>query len=197
MGATQALGMVIVAMVAVGDAIGTLAPPEVAITYRWPGTICANGAEIGSVVAALPAGAGDTAPPEWLVLGLVITIEPASDGPEPGHRPDRTSLHEEGCIELNRTDLVEALCRHLLTETDTWSRDGLERLVRRWLERCPDHGQPLAVSLGDRMLRGTFVNLDANGALVLEDDAGAAAATVTMADAMAALQGEQGRRADV
>ncbi len=191
-GATEALGMVVVAMVAVGDAIGVLAPPEVAVTYRWPGTICANGAEIGSVRAAIPAGAGDTVPPDWLVLGLTLAIEAAPDGPEPGHRPERTSLQEEGCAGLDRTALVEAICRHLLTEIDAWSRDGLERSVRRWLERCPDHGQPVAFAIGDRMHRGIFTGLDANGSLVLEEGGGAAR-TVTMAEAMAALQDDKGR----
>ncbi len=183
--------MMIVAMVAVGDAIGALAPPEVAITYRWPGTICANRAEIGSLKAALPAGGGDTTPPDWLLLSLTIAIEPAADGQEPGHRPDLTSLHEEGCAGLDRTSLLEAICRHLLTGIDAWSRDGLQRPVRQWLERCPDHGQAVAFSVGDRMHRGVFVNLDANGGLILRDDRGATERTVTMAEAMAAVPGDK------
>ena len=75
-------------------------------------------------------------------------------------------------------------------------RDGLERPVRRWLERCPDHGRPVAFSLGDRRHRGIFTGLDADGSLVLEDDAGAAR-TVTMAEAMAALQAGKRRHAHV
>ena len=183
-GATAALGMVVVAMVATGDAIGSLAPPEMSVTYRWPGTIMANGAEVGSIGAVLPAGADDTQPPGWLVLRLTVAIAATADAPEPGHRPDRTSLHDEGCHTVDRTTLAEAVSRHLLLEIDTWSREGLGRTIERWLERCPDRGRPVALPLGDRRFEGVLAGLDEHGGLVLDD--GGTARTVTIAQAIAA-----------
>ena len=40
--------MLFAAMVAFGDAAGAVIPPEVAITYRWPGSILMNDGEVGS-----------------------------------------------------------------------------------------------------------------------------------------------------
>jgi len=39
----EALSMVFTKMVAIGDAVGAIAPPEVAITYHWPNKVLANG----------------------------------------------------------------------------------------------------------------------------------------------------------
>ncbi|MBL6430642.1 MAG: hypothetical protein HPM95_03320 [Alphaproteobacteria bacterium] len=65
--------------------------------------------------------------PLWLVVALDFRLAPL-DGPlEPGgnarpHQPDR-----RGAVDLDRTQVIESLSRHLLTWIHSWDVDGLRR----------------------------------------------------------------------
>src|SRR5690625_6787833 len=80
----NAAAVLLVGAVAIGDAIGALAPPEVAVHYDWPGELRVNGALCGRMrIAAANCSPGE--PPDWMVLGLELNFLP-SDGREGGDR---------------------------------------------------------------------------------------------------------------
>ena len=80
------------------NALGALAPPEVAVHLTWEGGILVNGAACGGLRVAASTADPD-AEPEWLVVGLTVPLIP-DDPDAPGAAPDRTSLYEEGCVEV-------------------------------------------------------------------------------------------------
>ena len=67
--------MVFVAMTAFGDAAGALIPPEVAITYQWPGCILMNEGQIGYVDLIIAEEEADGVP-DWMVLSIDIQMKP-------------------------------------------------------------------------------------------------------------------------
>ena len=61
-------------MIAVGDAIGALAPPEVAVSYQMPGYILLNKGRAGAVRITVDPAAGAGAVPDWIVVSAEVVI---------------------------------------------------------------------------------------------------------------------------
>lgn len=163
----RSLQMLYLSMVALGDALGALAPPEVAITYGWPQTVRVNGADVGEVLIATgERGADDV--PRWLVLGAGIALRGDTGDADPGHDPGRTTLYEEGAGELNRTDLVESFCRHLLTWIHTWQEEGFRPVHQAWLFRADGRDREIEIGYRGARMKGVFTGLDDDGNLLLK-----------------------------
>lgn len=149
---STALQMVPLAFVAVADALGQLMPPQTAVENRWPGTIVINGGAAGTIRAALSDSPG-LEPPRWLVIGVTITLRSDPRGPEPGDRERETALAEEGGGDITRSDLVEAIGKHLLVWINTWSEDGFRPVAEQWLFRAENReggsGRPRLLGLDE------------------------------------------------
>ncbi len=155
-------------MVAIGDALGAIGPPNLALTYRWPFTILANGGRVGNVVLAAPAKAELQDIPAFLVVGFDITIASKANGSdEPGLHPGTTALHEEGCGEIDRTALVEAVARHFLSWIDSWQQDGFGAVHQSWLARAHDIGEPVEGQVDATHWSGKMLGLDEEGGLLV------------------------------
>lgn len=129
-----------VAMVAFCDAVGALIPPEVAITFQWPNVIQMNDGEIGMVDLIVSDDELDGIP-TWMVLGLDIQLIPDFADMNPGENFHRTTLWDEGCGEINRTELLESTSRHFVNMIHTWSEDGFKPVHAHWLGRLNKKNQ--------------------------------------------------------
>ncbi|WP_135501214.1 biotin/lipoate--protein ligase family protein [Roseovarius aestuariivivens] len=137
------------------NALGALAPPEVAVHLEWTGGIRVNGASCGHFRAA--AGASDPkAMPGWLVVGLEVPLLLA--GTSPGEAPDRTALYEEGCADVDPVELLEAWARHTLVWITRWEDEGPRALHAEW--RGLAHGIGEEIRMNDET--GTFLGVDEN-----------------------------------
>ena len=157
-----------VAALAVGDAIGSVSPPLLEVTYKWPNDVLANGRKIAGILmesSATPTGAVN-----WLVLGLGVNVH---SHPEKSRFP-ATNLTFEGVgPEVDEVLVLEAFCRHFLTWANRWMADGFAPIRRGWLSHAHGLGEAIKVRLAKQNLRGVFRDLDATGALILESpDAG-------------------------
>lgn len=128
-------------MVAIGDALGAIGPPNLAITYRWPSSILANGAIAGRVRFS---GAEECAPaetPAYAVIGFDLSLtENALGVEEPGYDLRHTVLHLEGAGDIERSEIIEAVARHFLSWLDGWQQDGFRPVHQAWLGRAHDFG---------------------------------------------------------
>ena len=146
------------------NALGSLAPPEVAVHLEWTGEIRINGARCGKLnVAASPCDA-DTEP-DWLVVGIDLTLHLPEDAP--GKNPQYTALYEEGGAEMDAKLLLEAWVRHTLYWINRWSDEGRAPLHAEWRGLAYDMGEEVEF-LGTT---GTFLGIDERfGALVRSDE---------------------------
>lgn len=179
---SRAIQMAPVLMVAIGDALGAIGPPALAITFRWPFTVLANGGVVGGVFAAVPDGVVPSQVPGTLIVGFNLAVESAAGDGEPGHHPDSTALHEEGCGDLDRTVLVEAVARHFLAWIDTWLQDGFSTVRQSWMSRAHDLERPVKLALAGGNRAGTMIGLDEDGSLLLK--AGRSIDAVPLVDAV-------------
>jgi biotin-(acetyl-CoA carboxylase) ligase len=164
-----AVQMLPLAMVAIGDCLGALTPPQVGQTFTWPGTIRVNGALAGTMKAAAGGKRDANAVPGWMVVGLWLRHLREDNEPEPGDVPDQTWLSEEGCEELTRTELLESYSRHFLTWLNTWNEDGFKSIHASWLYRAQENEEDITFELGGKNYSGVMLGLDDNGNLLYRD----------------------------
>lgn len=150
------------AAVALGEAVGTVAPPMVEVTFKWPNDVLFNnrkGAGILLESKSTPEGMID-----YVILGMGVNVQ---CHPEDAAFP-ATSLRFEGCPPtLSEVELLEAFARSFLSRANTWIEEGFEPIRRAWLAHATSLGKEIEVRLPKETLTGTFEALDENGVLQL------------------------------
>lgn len=156
----SAVAMLPVCGVGFQNALGALAPPEVAVHLEWDGALRINGASCGRLKMDA-AGRDPDAEPDWLIVGLELPLTMA--GQNPGATPDATVLYEEGCADVASLDLLEAWARHTLVWINRWSEGGNKALHDEWRGLAWNIGEEVAV-LGRQ---GTFLGVDEEFGMLL------------------------------
>ena len=104
-----------IAMNAVGDAIGALAPPEVSVSFRFPGYILLNRGYAGNVKLTFSSSKNNENDiPDWMVVSINIRMDFDGDDHDLEYKLENTSLSEEGAGFISRTRLLESCSRHFL-----------------------------------------------------------------------------------
>ena len=171
-----AVQMLPVSMAAVGDCLGAITPPQVGVTFTWPGDIRVNGAIAGTLRAAAGGKRDAASVPDWMVIGLWLRHRREDSEPEPGDVPDQTWLSEEGCAELTRTDVIESYCRHFLTWLNDWNEDGFKSVHGSWLFRAEERDAHISVTVAGETVSGLMQGLDDSGNLLVQSDGSTRAA---------------------
>lgn len=166
----RALQMAPLMLVAMGDCIGALAPPKVAVHYRWPGDMLLNGAVAGGVRLAAPRVPA-TQVPAWLVVGAELDVAaPRQERQE----WSRTSLAEEAGEDITRTDVLQSLAAHFLTWLNIWQDEGFRPVHDQWLFRAEGREAPIAIAHAGQTLEGQVLGLDEGANLLVKTSAGKA-----------------------
>lgn len=159
---SEAMAMLPLCGVALQNALGALAPPEVAVHLQWDGGVRVNGASCGRL-SVLTASPDATAVPDWLVVGWTMPLMPPRQ--DMGHTPDETVLFAEGCADLEPPALVESWARHALNWITRWEDGGNRVLHTEW--RGLAHGIGEEITQG--ALSGTFLGVDEGFGMLLRD----------------------------
>lgn len=149
----KAMAMLPLCGVGFQNALGALAPPEVAVHLEWNGAIRINGATCGRFCASSSQN-DPKAEPEWLVIGLELPLWPESD--DPGTTPDQTTLYAEGCVDVDASHLLESWVKHTLVGINTWQETGVKSLQSDW--RGLAHG--IGEEVSQNGIKGTFLGVD-------------------------------------
>ncbi len=158
----QAMAMLPACGVGFQNALGSLAPPEVAVYLEWDGGIRINGAACGRLRVA--AGRDDPEKePGWLVVGLELPL--MQMGERPGDTPDQTALFDEGCADIDATTLLESWARHTLNGINRWEDDGNRALHAEWRGLAHGIGEPTTQSGRS----GTYIGVDEQFGMLLRD----------------------------
>ena len=155
--------MLYVMMVAAGDSIGALAPPEVVVTYYYPGLIYLNQGEAGIVKIEVSSANEDTIP-DWIVVGLKLRLNNQLQMDENNIQPDITSLADEGAGFVSRTRAVESLSRHFLAWISQWEDEGFKPVVDMWNSRR-EQNKELTLKNKETV---SWVVLDENGLAIVK-----------------------------
>ncbi len=150
------------------NALGALAPPEVAVHLTWPGAIRVNAAHCGQLRAAAST-ASPSAIPDWLVVGVELRLSPANDH-DPGLTPEQTTLAQEGCGAVSPQRLLESWSRHALVWINRLEDSaGRKALHQEWRALIEEIGKPSTVKWRNQTYSGTFLGVDENFGMLLRD----------------------------
>ncbi len=164
-GLQQAMPVMIACGIGFQNALGALAPPEVAVHLTWQGEILINGAHCGHLrVASSHSNPEDT--PSWIVVGLELPLIPQDEG-APGHTPDQTCLYEEGCVDVNATQLLEAWVRHTLIWINRLTDEGTKPLHAEWRGLAKGLGEEVQIDLSGVQHSGVFMGVDEHFGMLL------------------------------
>ena len=165
----KALPILFAAACGINDSLGSLAPPEVGVAHVWPDGIKVNGGWAGAL--RVEASTRDPAAvPDWIIVGLSVSMAWDPEGPDPGDAPYVTALSEEGCADISPVRLLESWSRHLLVWVNEWEDEGFAPIQRAWLDRADGRGEVISFTHGGRLVGGKFVGLDEEGNLLLALD---------------------------
>lgn len=149
--------MSFVAAIALGDALAEAAP-HLAVRFKWPNDLLVDGRKVSGILL-------ETDGP-WVLLGMGVNL--AFAPPAEGATFPPTSLAAEGA-EVSRQALLPALCRHLHEVLRLWRSQGFGVIRRLWLARARGLGETVVARMqSGEELSGTFADLDADGALVMD-----------------------------
>ncbi|HJN23898.1 MAG TPA: biotin--[acetyl-CoA-carboxylase] ligase [Rhodospirillales bacterium] len=148
----------------VAESVAAVLPSGTFVTCKWPNDVLVEGRKVAGIL--LESSAADDVNVDWLVIGVGINIR---------HHPSRTrfpatSLTSEGAGKVTVASLLESFCLRFLAGFVTWRNLGFAPIRGAWLQRAESLGGQLKVRLERETLHGIFKGVDADGALILNQD---------------------------
>ena len=161
---TATLGQLsFVAGLAVAEAIESVAAGA-DLALKWPNDVLSGGGKIaGLLVELLETGPGGA----LMALGVGVNVV---SRPELADYPTARLLDRPGALPPSPADFGRALDAAFDAWRGRWRREGFAPVRLAWLARCAHMGGVVAVRLPHETVTGAFVDLDVDGALVIERD---------------------------
>jgi BirA family transcriptional regulator, biotin operon repressor / biotin---[acetyl-CoA-carboxylase] ligase len=150
-----------VAALGVADAIGELAP-AIQPHCKWPNDLLANGKKVCGILLETEMAASER--PDFVVLGIGVNLASSpTDTPYPA-----TSLAEEGAPGIAAMMMLTAFIRNFAERLTCWRENGFAPIREVWLAKAIGLGGPIQVRLERDTLDGRFLDLDDDGALMID-----------------------------
>lgn len=132
---------------------------------KWPNDVLLDGAKVAGIL--LEGSADKTGACRWLIIGVGVNLVSA---PTAVGYP-ATYLAALG-LGLDPDGLLAGFLGELAPAVDQWQAQGFAPFRATWLARAAGLGQPIRLAVGGRSIEGTFLDLDAGGAVRIRDALG-------------------------
>jgi BirA family transcriptional regulator, biotin operon repressor / biotin---[acetyl-CoA-carboxylase] ligase len=160
--AEEAAQLGFVTALAVADAVAELVCRRVLLSCKWPNDVLLDGRKIaGSLVESETGGGGHLA---FLIVGFGVNLLSAPANTE----FPATSLAAAGTPAPPPEAALDAVLRHFDAWARRWQEQGFAPVREAWRERAFARGLQIRARLETATLHGRFVDIDQQGALLLE-----------------------------
>jgi BirA family transcriptional regulator, biotin operon repressor / biotin---[acetyl-CoA-carboxylase] ligase len=154
------------AALAVGEAIAARLPPGRELCYKWPNDVLVDGRKVSGIL--LESSAAQDGALAWLVAGIGVNV---ANHPAETAWP-ATSLAALGAVPVGLEELLRGIAAAFRAEVARWLDQGFRPLREAWLARAYGLGEAVRVRLPRESFSGRFLDLDADGVLLVETAAG-------------------------
>jgi BirA family biotin operon repressor/biotin-[acetyl-CoA-carboxylase] ligase len=151
-----------VAAVAVGDTLGSILEPLDGLAYKWPNDVLLHGRKVAGILLESESRQGEG--PEFVVVGVGINL---ASSPTDTEFP-ATSIAEQDLGRISPEDALEEFARYFQAWVRRWREEGFAPVRVAWSARAISLGEPIRVRLEATTLHGHFLDIDQQGALLLE-----------------------------
>jgi BirA family biotin operon repressor/biotin-[acetyl-CoA-carboxylase] ligase len=151
---------------AIAEAIDQTAPEVPGAACKWPNDVLVDGRKVGAVLIEASSSKGAV---EALVVGIGVNLV---SHPELADYP-AGDLADLGAPGITPDRFLEALAERLDHWLGVWRKHGMAGLRAPWLARAAGLGHMIVVRLEQESFDGRFLDLDTDGALVLDTPDGA------------------------
>jgi BirA family biotin operon repressor/biotin-[acetyl-CoA-carboxylase] ligase len=162
----QAAQLGFIAALAVGDTLGSICGRREGLSYKWPNDVLLRGRKIAGILLESELGGGDTV--EFVVVGVGINLV---SWPRNTEFP-ATSIAKEDLGTVPPGTALEEFASHFRAWDERWREEGFAPIRRAWRTHAAALGEPIRVRLEPTTLHGRFVDIDQDGALLLESAGG-------------------------
>ena len=153
-----------VTAVAVAEAILKLPSSDVLrlrLTHKWPNDLLIGNEKVCGILPEMVSTHDRGA---WIVVGIGINLI-STDVENAAYPVGSLESHN---ITTTPGHILALLCGALETHLIDWRRNGFNRIRDLWLEKGPCVGSQISVSSLSSTVKGKFVGLDTDGALLLD-----------------------------
>jgi len=161
-GMSSAMGLSVVAALAVSDAIKTLYKTDVEL--KWPNDIYFKGVKLAGILIDLE---GQAMEPCHCVIGIGLNINMPAKSAELVDQP-WTDLSSAIGVEIDRNILAASIISALIKRLEVHSETGINTMVAQWHEHDVYFNKAVSLITGDKVRRGICRGINAQGALLLE-----------------------------
>ncbi len=149
-----------VTSLAVCETVGAFVEAE-NVKCKWPNDVLVNGNKISGILLETYSGQNTE---NLMIIGIGINIE---------HHPEKplyptTHINENSRININAEEVFHVLVEKMAYWLNNWQKNGFSIIRQEWLNKAKGKGENIIVRLPNEELNGRFVDLDANGALMLD-----------------------------
>jgi len=160
----QAAQLGFVAALAVGDTLGSISKKGLgALCYKWPNDVLLRGRKLAGILLETELGEGEA--PKFVVVGVGINLV---SSPRDTEFP-ATSIADEDLETVSASAALEGFASHFQAWEGCWRQEGFAPIRAAWRARAIALGEPIRVRLEPATLHGRFIDIDQQGALLLEN----------------------------
>ncbi|MCE3230152.1 MAG: biotin--[acetyl-CoA-carboxylase] ligase [Alphaproteobacteria bacterium] len=162
----QASQLSFVMAIAVGETIlPFLASPEL-LSYKWPNDLLIQKEKIAGILIETESQGGLLM--EACVVGIGLNVNSAPDN----LAYPVTALRCHTKVNLNQDVVFSALLAQIRHYYQVWQQEGFVPIREAWKQRACRLGQSMAIRAGNKDMRGQFIDISPEGALLLKEDDG-------------------------
>ena len=133
---------------------------------KWPNDVLIGGKKVAGLLNEMSA---ETDGINFVILGIGVNLNMTADQLPDGLRHPATSLYIEGRTKVGRARFTALFLNELDRLYAGFLDCGFAQVRREWQERCNAAGREVVVSNhGCADIRGTFVGIDSDGALLVQ-----------------------------
>jgi BirA family biotin operon repressor/biotin-[acetyl-CoA-carboxylase] ligase len=134
---------------------------------KWPNDLLLKRKKLGGILTEADMELDRI---NFLVVGIGINVNMTRTLFPPSIKDTATSLQEALGREIPRIALIQAILRHLEQWYKRLGQGRGEEIRRRWKELALVEGQQIEVTSLGEVVRGTALDIDEDGALLIQTD---------------------------
>lgn len=163
----EAAQIPLVAGIALARAMECHAPA--APRLKWPNDVLLGQRKTAGILAEIR---GEMDFLDWLILGIGVNVAASPSLFPPDIRRTSTSLSEDAGTPVNRLSLLRDILYHLENILEAYEAEGFPYFRDEWKRRSDSLGRNVRVASGRQSLEGRAVDIDSEGALILDPGGG-------------------------